>query len=122
MALKTSALNSVRERVTLTLPYAPEDPLNIVYNPQGYTADVETMVNELKHSEKAAEAVIELLLTMLLEWDLEDDNGVVAVTPEGLHPLPTKFLGDVMSGIADEIQKVVDAGNSSTGGSLLTAS
>jgi len=105
----------------MDLPYAG-DVLHIVYNPQGYSGAVEKKVNELRDSEQSAHAVIELLLTMLIEWDLQNDDGTpFPVEAEPMEQLPTTFLADVMGAIAEEIRKAAEAGNSSGGGSLQTA-
>lgn len=132
MALKTSALNSVREE--FDLPYAG-DVLHIIYNPQGYTPALEREINTLRESESSAQAVVKILKSMLIDWDLEKTVPVDADNPKGpqhdvpfgvededLMELPVKFLGDVSTEIANEIKALGEQGKTSGGTSQPTAS
>lgn len=110
-------LNGVREDFKLTLPYAPDDPIHIIYNPQGFTPKLEKQINDLRNEDGSAQAVVRILKSMLVDWDVvktvDGEKIPFGVEDEALMELPVKFLGDVMGGIAEEIQrKAKGQGNS----------
>lgn len=117
MPLNVADLNGVREEFDLTLPYAPDDPIHIVYNPQGFTPLLEQKINNLRTEDASAQALVQIIKSMLVDWDVVKmiDGSPVpyGVGDEALMELPIKFLGDVMGGIAAEIQSKAKAqGNS----------
>lgn len=122
MPLKTSALNSIRE--VFDLPYAG-DTIHITYNPQGFTPALEREINDLREKESSAQAVVKILKSMLLDWDLVEDDPdkpgearPFGTDAEKLEALPVKFLGDVAGAIAEEIKALSEKGKTSGGTSL----
>lgn len=131
MALKTSQLNSARAEFDWS--YMGED-VHIVYNPQMFTPAMERRINEAINGQTTAraEALVFMLRSMLIEWDLVKD----AVDPEtgeatgeeipfgtsedAMMDLPVKFLGDAIEAIAKEIQVKGEEGKASGATSLQT--
>lgn len=122
MPLKTSQLNS--QRAELDWQYMGEI-VHVTYNPQGYTPALERRIQESMEGEYKAEALVFMLKTMLLDWDLvkdgEDGKEVpFGVEDDALMALPVKFLGDAIAAITDDIQALTK-GNSSPDTSPPTA-
>lgn len=110
-------LSGVREEFDLTLPYTPDEPIHVAYNPQGFTPLLEKQINELRNEDASAQAVVSILKSMLVDWDLvktvDGTQVPYGVEDVDLMNLPVKFLGDVVAGIAEEIQsKAKTEGNS----------
>lgn len=140
MPLSVENLNSIREETDITI-YG--EPLHLTYNPQGLTPELERRIADAMDGSYKSEALIFMLKTMLIDWDLEenvplldadghqvlvdgepqfetDAEGVVQVRPFGtsdekMQTLPVKFLADVTQALAEEIRKAGEGGKASGG-------
>lgn len=125
MPLSVAQLNSIREE--FDFPYAGES-IHITYNPQGLTPELERRIQDAMKSEYRAEALVFMLKVLLIDWDLVETAPVDPANPdaeptevpfgiedEKMMSLPVKFLADVTQGIAEEIRKAGEGGNSSAG-------
>lgn len=124
MALKTSQLNSARAEFDWS--YMGED-VHVVYNPQMFTPAMERRINEAINgkTEARAEALVFMLRSMLIDWDLVKDEvdpetneptGVevpFGTSEDAMMELPVKFLGDAIEAIAGEIQAKGEEGKAS---------
>lgn len=125
MPLSIENLNSVREETDISI-YG--ETLHIVYNPQGLTPELERRISDAMSGEYKSEALIFMLKTMLIDWDLEETVPVDPANPDGeqhtvqfgvdsdkMQTLPVKFLADVTQALAEEIRKAGEGGKASAG-------
>ena len=108
--MKLSAV--LADRRTLEIPFET-DVLTIVYWPSALTPRTisEAMAQE---DDNKSQSVVDLLVTVIDEWDLEDGDGeIVPISPEMLETLPVRFLSDVLTAItADTNPNPTNSGNS----------
>lgn len=108
--MKLSAV--LADRRTLEIPFET-DVLTIVYWPSALTPRTisEAMAQE---DDNKSQSVVDLLVTVIDEWDLEDGDGeIVEISPEMLETLPVRFLSDVLTAItADTNPNPTNSGNS----------
>lgn len=88
-----------RQRKTIAIEYA-EQTVNVVYNPAAIT--VKTL-QELTSGDDKANALIRNLQLFMLDWDVEDEGGKVAITDEVLENLPIDFLVAISEGINKDV-------------------
>jgi hypothetical protein len=94
---KISAL--LAERRTIEIDIAGE-PLAVTLSPRGYTPRVEAKLKAAEGSPWLSDGVVDLLSSILVDWDMTDDDGKpFPPTRENLEALPTVLLLAVMAGI-----------------------
>ncbi|HLH22442.1 MAG TPA: hypothetical protein VK066_07950 [Chloroflexota bacterium] len=102
MALRLSHLAA--DRRTVQVPVGDEQ-LTVTYRPSGYTPLVEEEVAAKRDDDRRpAGPIVALLAGVLDAWDLQDDRGKpVPTTAESLRTLPTRFLGQVLTAIVEDM-------------------
>jgi len=114
--MKLSALKGREQKVTIQIPAdgdQPEDSVSVVFKPGSLTFDVVEEIQNLASSGRGdTQIVAELLHTVLVRWDLQedllDDNGEptgevrdLGTSIEDIRKVPLPFLGLVMQEITD---------------------
>jgi hypothetical protein len=108
--MKLSAI--LADRRTLEIPFG-EDVLIVVYAPSLVTPrNISVALDQ--EDDNQSQAVVELLVTLIEEWDLTGDDGQpVAISAETLEILPVRFLSDVLVAITgDTNTDPTNSGNS----------
>lgn len=122
MGVKLADLTADRRKVAIPLNMG-ENPdtgeqnvqdLNVVYRPSAYTANTEKELNVLRQSDWKSEMGLTFLTTLVVSWDLEEDDGTpYIITKESLASLPSTFISQVMAGIAGDMGKAAARSNDS---------
>ncbi len=115
--MKLSALKGREQKVTIPIPAdgdQPADSVTVVFKPGALTFDVvEEIQNLASEGRGDTQIVAELLHTVLVRWDLQEDlvnnDGVptgevrdLGTSIEDIRKVPLPFLGMVMQEITNE--------------------
>jgi hypothetical protein len=134
--MKLSALKGRVQKTRITIPSdgdEPEDHVNVEFKPGALTFDVIEGIQDLAGSGSDTKIVSELLHTVLVDWDLEEDivdeRGVptgetrkLSCSIEDIRKVPLPFLGMVMEAITAEARGNPQRGATSDGSSQPTDS
>lgn len=92
--------------------------LTVTYRPGATTPEEQDRALELAENSREGAAMAKALSTLLVEWDLYDDEGeVYPVTEEALRQLPNQFLADVFRSVL-ETQRPNATKSAKSGGSF----
>lgn len=93
--VKLSALKGGTD--TLVVPVG-DDNVTIIYKPYAVTTEFSARMEDLARSDEAGiEEYLELLLEVLVSWDLlDDDEQPFPITASTLRETPARFLTDVL--------------------------
>jgi hypothetical protein len=83
-----------------------EVTLNVKYDPAALTPNTEI---SLQATDENASKLVDMMLSMILEWDLASDGEIVPLEREALMDLPFEVLGLVIVGISKQIQERTEA-------------
>lgn len=115
--MKLSALKGREQKVTIQIPAdgdQPEDSVTVVFKPGALTFDVVEEIQSLASEGRGDTRIVaELLNTVLVRWDLQEDlvgedgepTGEVrdlGTSIEDIRKVPLPFLGMVMQEITNE--------------------
>lgn len=82
------------------------EDLSLTYRPSAYTGKTEKELNELAKGEWKSEMGLQFVKKLVVSWDLETDDGKpFPIEIDNLAELPSSFVGEVISGIADDMGK-----------------
>lgn len=85
---------------------ALQEMVKLTYRPSAYTGKMERELNELQKGEWKSALGITFLQRLIIEWDVEDVDGTpFPMDTERLAELPSPFIGEVITGIADDMGK-----------------
>lgn len=78
----------------------------ITYNPQALsTADMEALATVDRNApQEVFDNVIGAISRVIMAWDLEDEQGPIPVTPEGIRRTPWVIVDNIMGAIMDDSQ------------------
>lgn len=110
MGIQVTNLRKDERTFTFTLG---DDAAEITYRPSGVTPKSLARVREAGEDE-GEKAVVNLLLDVLVRWDIMDGDDMWPITEDRLGDLPLTFLADVLDGIQTDM--VGEAGKTSAGG------
>lgn len=104
--MKLNELKNKSKTLSLDTQYGR---VNIVYCPAKFTAEVEGMVAD--GQEKPVTAIVQLLGRLVMQWDIEGDDGKpLAVSEETLLQMPVDLLVVMVKGITEDMRpNVVNA-------------
>lgn len=108
--MKLSTLKGKVQTVRITIPAdgdEPEDYVTVSFRPGAMTFDVIERIQGLAGTGSDTTVVAELLHTVLVSWDLEEDldgGGVrqLSTSIEDIRKVPLPFLGMLMEKITEE--------------------
>jgi len=108
--MKASTLVKTEEVVLIFDGDEPEEDrtLHLKVRPGVLTPAREAEIRAVDE-DSASEPLVELMSELVIEWDMNDDNGVlIPLTREGLMNTPIIVLGLVMSGISEDFAARAD--------------
>lgn len=88
------------------VPFNGED-VNITFDPNEFTPEVENNYVDLANQGKPSCGFVQILMPLLLSWDVKDGSETVPITEEVLMGLPTEFLSALIGGIAEIVNPKV---------------
>lgn len=103
----TIRINQLRESDVrpLTVPYEG-DVVRLHYRPAIYTAEFEDGIQSLIQSGRQIGAVAKGLADIIVDWDVEDDDGNPwPPTLENLRTINGQFIDAIVTAIMADIQK-----------------
>lgn len=116
--MKLSQLITNKRKLAINID---DETLNVVYRPGAVTPEAQDAFMDDVTEQRLGRALALFLPKILIDWDLEGDEGVYPLDPESLMVLPTPFLNTIFTAL------VADAGPNATkpaaseGGSLAGA-
>lgn len=121
MAIRLSNLS--RARRNCTVPVTVDEgtgesaDLPVVYNPRAFTPDLEAQAIKVDDSKRGQLSFLATALsTLLVDWDLEDDDGNKLGTDVAtLMCMKAAVLGEVFSGIQKDMAPNPATGEDSAG-------
>jgi hypothetical protein len=91
-----------KERRTFVWEYLGEE-ISVTYNIYQVTPEFEAELEDaIGDSEFQTQALIEMVLKVVLDWDILDGDEKIPMTVEGLQKVPTRILADVMQAIGTD--------------------
>lgn len=90
---------------TLLIPFGAEN-VSVTYRPQYLTPEFEEKLKGLSDEDKATEAFLELFCSVIVSWDLKNDDAdptPIPITKEGLRAVPYDILGEVLSKVQEAV-------------------
>lgn len=114
MPLKRVAL--ANKQSTTNIPFG-EDSLHIVWRPYIYTPEMEKQLTQIEADSSAGRAFAEALSRMIVSWDyLDEKDKPVKLDVETLSREPTRFLSEVLQGLAASLRPPAPSSTTSTFG------
>lgn len=89
-----------QRRATAVVEYHGE-AFNVAYRPEKYDANMQAKMMQVSRSSEFG-PLLELLMEMLISWDLTDAGQPVPITPETLGSLPLNLLAEVARAVMRE--------------------
>jgi hypothetical protein len=113
MPIRLADLTKEARTVTKTFE-GTEDTLTITYRPRAWTPSIHAALMEAINSGQTPEALVINLSTLVVEWDLLDDDGKpIPTTPESLRGVSLQVLNIAVETInADMLPDPTPNGNS----------
>ena len=93
------------------------DTLNVTYRPSDLTPELEDRMQASFETNRPGGALAKYLSGLLIGWDLEGEDGVIPLTPEGLAILPIEFLNTVAQAVIEDSNPKKTNAETSLGGS-----
>lgn len=104
--MKVSELNSRTRQLPITVAGQdgePDEVVHVTYRPGALTLGVSDKIREVAESGFEADVAKVMLLPLIVEWDLEEEDGSqLPFNEETLKSVPIEFLGMVLSAIAED--------------------
>lgn len=101
-----ATLKSLQEKVVPLVIAIDDDPeaITLKYRPHNMTANIEEKVQAAAKEGRELEAVVEMTLPVLAEWDFRMDHGepTIPVTKDGLSQVPSSILLLVLEAIGKD--------------------
>ncbi len=111
MPIKLGTLTKMTKTVTHRFEELDES-LTLTYRPRAYTATAESAFQDAMKENRTSEAVVQMLSTMLVKWDLLGDDGEpLPFDAATLRDVPTEILGFAITAIMEDMSvgKTTDA-------------
>lgn len=93
-----------------------DEKLHIEYRPGELTLEIADDMRAAAANNLEADAICLVLEKVLVSWDLEDDDGPLAVTKEGIKKIPLPALGAIFLAMMEDIRPNPQTGVDSNGG------
>lgn len=103
MPLTISKLNEIRKPLVVTFE---GETVNLTYRPWAYTPDLERDVMTLFDKRLLGGAGAGYVAALVTDWDVlaEDEGKPVALAPDVLQTLPSRFLWAVVDAIREDME------------------
>lgn len=100
--MKLSTLKGGEETTWIKVP-GEDEKVRVVYRPGALTLEIADRVREAALGGLDAEIAKEMLVPLLVEWDITDDDGKqLGVTEEEIKKVPIGFLGLILAQVGEE--------------------
>lgn len=101
-----ASLSEITAEIATTAITLGDDPeaCMVTYRKHGYNADVEELLSQARRDETPAKGINRVFIQLVKSWTFKfapDDESPIPLTEEGLKPVPSDFLGDIMRQIGE---------------------
>jgi len=90
-----------------------DEEVTVTYNLYLFTPELEAEINAGLADDNVAEALVENMLVILVDWDIMDGDEKVPITKDSLMKIPVRLMGDLMQAIGEDAGGDVDEGKGS---------